>query len=178
MQIAIDTAKYPQLMGFAKNMGLEVSYGVTKLDEVRELIRTAYPGLESIEVSDNVESIADNSAAGASTHYRDDPKVTVNIASDPINGGNRHFPITVGNDLVLVKRDTPVPIPYRHFLALMNAVETVMTQESHPITGKLITVESDQNAVRFSVLKMPTPDEIDAFHERTRSIGISRKKAA
>lgn len=182
----IEQANYNELMRFALEHGLDVQYRQTKVDEVRSLIRTAFgdnveipeitaakPGDEGGERKRAVP--AEKVAVDPS--YRNDPKVIVNIASDDANGGSRHYPICVNGDQIHVKRDIDVAIPYRHYLALKNARETVMRQEYDPARQKFITVETEQYAVRFSVSAMPSPEEIQAFHERTKDVGRAPVKA-
>lgn len=181
--ISLEDAEYSDLIRFAQLRGLDdVKYGqVNKTDLVARL-KAAFPDLTSIEVEGAAETPAATPVSSdprrGPSHYRNDPKVLVNIASDPLNGGTHAFPITVGPDLILVKRDTDAEIPYRHYLALANAIETVMSQESNPVTGRLMDLESDQNAVRFTVKRLPSAEEIAAFHERTKDNGREPMKKA
>lgn len=176
-------AAYNDLMKFAAENGLDVKVGRTKLDEVRDLVVNAYgpdypipgatrPEPEQVVVTPAVEGDT------LSADYRHDPKVTVNIASDPLNGGKHAFPICVNGDQILVKRDTDVAIPYRHFVALKNARETTMRQEFDAAHQKYTTIETEQYAVRFSVIDMPSQAEITAFEERTKDLGHEPVKKA
>lgn len=176
------TAAYPDLMRFASESGLDVTYGKTKLDEVRSKVVAAFGDAIDIPVGkasepEQVAAMTDTDALKTSA-YRDDPKVTVNIASDPQNGGNHPYPICVNGDQILVKRDIDVAIPYRHFIALRNARETVMRQEFDSANQRYTTIESEQYACRFSVVDMPTQSEIEQFHERTKDLGREPVKQA
>lgn len=172
----LETATYPELMRFAKENDLDVTYSVTKADEVRSKIRAAFGEVEI--PSSDAPAVENKPSPIIDAGYRSDPKVIVNISSDDANGGKRHYPICVNGDQILVKRDTDVAIPYRHYIALRNAKETVMSQDFDSAKMKYITVERDQYAVRFNVISMPSQDEIDAFHERTKNIGREPVKAA
>lgn len=180
MKTPIESANYKQLIDFGQSNGLEMKYGSVNQEQAISLIRAAFPDLTEIDIPDSevVVDIAPARTGVGDTHYSHDPKVTVNIASDDANGGSHHFPITCNGDLILVKRDTNVAIPYRHYLVLRNAVETVMRQEINPLNNLPMTIQSDQMAVRFNVLDMPSKAEIDAWHDRTRSINSDKKKAA
>ena len=177
-KVSIENATYPQLMKFAEQAGLDVKYAHTKKEEVLALIEIAMPGTTDIVVEAEAPVPIAKASSGKGTHYNDDPKVMINIASDTMNGGSRHYPIAVNGELILVHRDKDVEIPYRHFLALQNAIETVFRQETNPLTGLPFTVSSDQSAVRYSVKRGPSQDEIDDFHKRTRDVGRELVKQA
>lgn len=178
----LEQAKYNDLIKFAIEQGLDAKSGSTKLEEVRSLIRSAFGDDVDIPVAgkreDSAEPVQAVETQALTSGYRDDPKVIVNIASDDQNGGKRHYPICVNGDQILVKRDTDVAIPYRHYLALRNAKQTEMRQEYDSSRQKFITVESEQYAVRFSVTEMPPQSEIEAFHERTKDLGREPVKKA
>ena len=185
MQIRIEDASYPQLIEVAKLLQLDVKYGVTRGDELRQLVRDAMPGAEYVEVPEAekaapVVGYAPDAvkSPGDSTHHSHDPKVTINIASDEANGGSHPFPISNNGAQILVMRDTDVAIPYRHYLVLKDAVETVLEPY---IDGQGVPQvrEHQQYAVRFNVTNMPSAAEIEAFHMRTRNIraGGQRKAA-
>lgn len=181
----IHEAGYNDLMRFASDNGLDVTHGKTKLPEVRDKIALAYGADFQVPVggsgaSEPEVAVVRPAVEGTqlSANYQHDPKVTVNIASDPLNGGSHHWPICVNGDQILVKRDTDVAIPYRHFLALKNAREIVMSQEYDGANRRYITSEAEQYAVRFSVIDMPSKDEIAAFHERTKDVGREPAKQA
>lgn len=179
MKVALENATRPQLYHFAKAMQLDVNFiGATEAS-LLDLIRKAIPGITEIDAADSEPGpVLSNTTDIKSTHYRNDPKVIVNIASDDANGGSQPFPICNNGDHILVKRDTDVAIPYRHYLVLLDAVETVFRQETDPATGRPRTVESQQNAVRFNAKGIPSDEEIAAFHERTKDLGRELRKAA
>lgn len=178
----LSEATNPELMAFLKRENIDVPPGYQKNSDLVTIIRTSFPGRETIEIEQAIASdvvdVTAGKVSGNLTHYSNDPKVTVNIASDPMTGGSHHFPITHNGDMILVARDMDVQIPYRHFLVLKDMKERVYWQEQNPAGGKPILREADQLALRFSVLAMPSKEEIDAWHERTDSIGRDKKKAA
>lgn len=180
---ALEPKNYAKLVKFAQLNGLDAKHGVTKSDDLIAMIKDVFPDLTEIELDDGDAEVAlvkgaNRTTAGDPTHYSHDPKVVVNIASDPANGGSYPWPLTCNGDLILVKRDTDVAIPYRHYQVLATAVENVLRQEMDRGTQQFVTIESPQNAVRFSVRTMPSRDEIDAYNERCRNIRAGMKKAA
>lgn len=179
-KIPLITASYRDLVRFAQENGLDARMRVHDKETVISMIRAAMPNVDEIEVEEEAEPAAKSNVSKITNaaHYNNDPKVVVNIASDPANGGSRHFPIAVNGDQILVARDTDVPIPYRHYLALENAVETVFRQEQDPLTGTPKTIASQRKAVSYTVRKMPASDEIEAFHRNTADIGRESPRAA
>lgn len=179
MKLPIEKANYKQLVGHAQLLGLDVKHGSINQVDLLALLRETHPGLTEIDIADSdvVHDAAPARAGSASTHYSNDPKVVVNISSDEL-GGNHPLSIGNGPDHLLVKRDVNVAIPYRHFRILQTAVETVMRQEVNPMTGAFETHTSDQNAVRYTVVEMPSPAEIEAYHARCRDVGAEAKRKA
>ena len=185
MKIALESATRPQLYQFAKAMQLDVNFiGATEAS-LLELIRMAVPGITEIDVADGEITPKSKSKdvplrhpEYPAHHHKNDPEVMVNIASDDANGGSHPWSWDVGGVTIMVKRNEYVPIPYRHYLALENAVENVIRQEKNPITGKVELVESPQQSVRFSARGLPSDAEIADFHARTKDIGREDRKAA
>lgn len=168
----IETKHHNKLVKWAQMNGLDVTYS-TKGADVIAAINAAFPDLTEIEIEGDGETtpeVISGPDGKLTANYRHDPKVVVNIATDPENGGAHPVPICVNGDHILVKRNTDVPIYYRHYLALKNAVQTDYRQEPGP-NGTTILVASDRHAFRFTTLEMPSKEEIAAFHERTRDVG-------
>lgn len=171
--IRLEEARYNDLMKFAKSRDLEITRGLDAAG-LLSLIKTAFPTLESIDIE--VADVADAPEESApeapklSTHYRDDPKVTVVVQSDEATG-KHHLPLCVNEDHILVQRDIPVAIPYRHYLALLNMVESVQTQVFDPVNMKYNVVSHNRKAINFSVSDLPSAAEIAAWEKRTANIG-------
>lgn len=184
-QVPIEKAGYPELVRFAQERGFDIKYGQVKQEELVRTIREAYPEITTIVVDDDdqqpVTAVTSPAARSNSpSHYSNDPKVVINITSDDANGGEHAYPIFADPVLILVKRDTDVSIPYRHYLVLDNAREEVFRKHFDPVRQRYYETTSIQHTVRFSVKQMPMPDEIAAFHANTRDLGRGDevKKAA
>ena len=182
--IPIETARFNDLKAFAKANNLEIGFAASAVG-LTKTIRAAFPGITEIQVEGEeavvketvnketviVAEVHDLETGGLSSHYRDDPKVTVIISSDELSGGKQPLPLCVGNDHILVGRDQKIAIPYRHFLVLENMVETERRQAFDASAMKYNTIETPKQAVNFSVYDRPSQADIDAFHARTKDIG-------
>lgn len=182
MKYPLISKHYNEALRFAKLHDLEVRHSM-KADELFELIRTAFPGIEEFDLpGDEPEPAADMSlvsgGAADSTHYRNDPYVIVNIQNNNENGGTHPVPICVNGDHILVKRNTDVAIPFRFFKALELAVQTDYRQEPNAATGKPDTIVEQRNAFQYSVKRFPSDAEIAAWQERTKDIGRDKAEDA
>ncbi len=180
MQIRIDDASYDQLLIAAEVLALDAKRGITKKEDLRALVRAAVAGNDTIEVpGDEAPAVVVARSNSDSAHHSNDPKVVINIASDDATGGSHPFPVSNNGVMLLLKRDTEVEIPYRHYLVLNDAVETILEPYTDQQTGQPKVRETKQHAVRFTVKRLPSEAEIAAFHERTRNIkaGGMRKAA-
>lgn len=88
-----------------------------------------------------------------------DPTVLVTIPEVEGPGGKRDVFVSVNGVAMLVPRGSPVPIPYRYYMALMCAVKQVHHQDED--THEIIT--SEVPAYPMSVNIMPAKSEIDAY---------------
>lgn len=168
----LEPKNHAKLVKWAQANGLDVSYRQPAA-EVIATIKAAYPDLNDIEIEGDGETapeVISGLDGKLTTGYRHDPKVVVNIATDPENGGAHPVPICVNGDHILIKRNTDVPIYYRHYLALKNAVQTDYRQEPGP-NGTTVLIASDRHAFRFTTVELPPKEEIEAWHARTRDIG-------
>lgn len=105
-----------------------------------------------------------NRAAGTSSSH--DPKVRLRIEGHEGVGGKRSVPVGVNGVHMLIPRQKEVDVPYRYYLVLKNAVRTHYQQDQE--TNDMIATEVP--AYPFQVVKMPSEEEIEAWHERTRGI--------
>lgn len=170
--VSLNEASYNDLMQFAKSRDLEIARGL-KQHELLALVNAAFPGLTTIEIEDRSAAASAEPASNVgqlTSHYRDDPKVTVMVQSDEATG-KHHLPLCVNEDHILVQRDAEVAIPYRHFLALKNMVEEVQSQVFDPVNMKYNVVSHNRKAINFSVSDMPSAAEIAAWEKRTADIG-------
>ena len=167
-----EAKNHAKLVKWAQANGLDVSYRQPAA-EVIATIKAAYPDLTEIEIDgdgETVPEIISGPEGKLTASYRDDPKVVVNIGTDDENGGAHPVPVCVNGDHILIARNMDVPIYYRHYLALKNAVQTDYRQEPGP-NGSTMLVSSNRNAFRFNTVEMPSKEEVAAFHERTKNIG-------
>lgn len=91
-----------------------------------------------------------------------DPKVRLVIHRQEGKGGDRDLPVSVNGATILIPRGKQVEVPYRYFLALKNAVQTIVEQDE--IT--LEEIRRDVPSYPFEVASggMPSQAEIDAWH--------------
>ncbi len=88
-----------------------------------------------------------------------DPKVLITIAEVEGPGGKRPVFTSVNGVAMLIPRGRAVPIPYRYFRCLLDAVKTVHHQDED--TGEIIS--SQVPSYPMSVNRMPPQAEIDAY---------------
>lgn len=169
----LEKKNYNELYRWAKMSGLEVAYRMPA-EELIATIEAAFPGKTEIELegedSPEVASVTSGETGQLTASYRDDPKVTVNIATDEENGGKHPVPVCVNGDHILIKRNMPVAIPYRFYLALENAIQSDYAEEEGP-NKTTVLVETSRPAFRFTAKGIPSDDVIAAWHERTRNLG-------
>ena len=184
MKIALNDATNPQLLHFAGVvLGID---GINRGQNNKTLIGKILavdPTITEIEVPDDlttptpVEQVAPPQGIvpaqkvaprKRSNHYRDDPKVTLSIAQGS-GTGVKDVQLDVNGDVVTVRRGATVDVPYRHYLALLEAktARMVETGETNPQTGMPILEPVDEPTYPFSVVRMPSDEEIADFHART-----------
>lgn len=95
---------------------------------------------------------------------RSDPKVTLTLHAEERDGVviNRHKEVGVNGQVWLLKRGEPITIPYRVFEALENAERHVITH-----TGEGEIREQKVKNTPYNIVRMPTPEEITEWHEKT-----------
>lgn len=108
-----------------------------------------------------MEEASGSRAVGSLGH--DDPKVLLTLHAEERDGVvvSRHKEIGVNGRFWLVKRGEPVEVPYRVYEALNNAVRDNVT---HTEDGTV--VRSRVHNTPFNVHRMPSQEEIAAWHER------------
>lgn len=183
VKIPINEASNKQLLFYAQRvLGLDVNKGANNSTIIAK-IESAQPGTTEIDVEETADMQTNASSGDTLTpaaadvpedthqaaHFRHDPKVTVRISPTSDKTRAKDVQIAVNGDVVIVKRGAEVPIPYRHYLALRDAVEKVgrETDEINPKTHMPIIEWVDLPSYEYSVLRMPTDAEIADFHKRT-----------
>lgn len=97
---------------------------------------------------------------------RGDPRVSLTLHAEEREGVvvSHHKAVGVNGTVWAIKRGVQVDVPYRVYLALKDAVRDAITHD-----GEGEVISQKVHAVPFSVQRMPSQEEIDAFHERTRA---------
>ena len=185
VKVNIDDANREQLFYFARQiLNIEIGYRANNA-QVRAKIAQAAPGVTEITVpavsaipaTEQAPVPAAAPVAGTrklTTHFRDDPKVEIEImpSADPARAKDVQIP--VNGDVIIVQRSKRVSIPYRHYLALNQAKEQVArdTDEINPMTGLPFKEWVDQHSYPFQVHSMPSAEEIAAWDARTRDMQV------
>jgi len=173
-QVPLATASADQLRRFAQShLGMELDAKLSA-DKIRGEIRAAW-SMDHIFVADEekVEPKAKQPAKPISANEfyvsgRADPKITITLAATDGEGGDRPHPVGVNGTIILVPKGSPSEIPYRYYLALLDAKKTVYSQDQN--TGDLI--ESEVPAHPFIVNKWPPQEEIDAWLAAEQQAGV------
>ena len=173
--VTLDEATPEQLREYAKSFLGQI---VDNDDDaaVRAKVRAATEG-ETIFVPADTGEISDQTGTPppdtegtggglVGTLGRNDPKVTLTLHAEERDGQvvNRHKEVGVNGVVWLLKRGESITIPYRVFLALDAAERHVIT---HTTEG-----EQREQVVKntpFNIERMPPPEEIKAWHEKTDS---------
>ena len=179
-KIALEQATVAQLTLYATTvLGLDIADRTPKPVIISKICAAA-PELAEIEVPDDAETEASPSPVPIGSRRRrdaaaqaqageglrgsskSDPRVSLMIFESSEAGGKRPVYVGVNGTGMLIPRGQKVDVPYRYYLALSDAVQTVHVQNEDG------TEESrDVNSYPFQVLAMPSEAEIDAWHDRT-----------
>lgn len=188
--VTLEEATNAQLLHFAQTvMGLDVNPG-TPSTTLRSKIMQARPDIDSIEVpagkpaagtvsnpdgTHTATAAAESIPQGvAGLHFRYDPKVRLRIQGTTEATRAKDVQIACQGEVIILRRDRDVEIPYRHFLVLKDAIETVArdTDEINPLTGLPIKEWVEQNSYPYQILAMPSEEEIAAWHKRTSALQL------
>lgn len=95
---------------------------------------------------------------------KDDPRVTLTLHAEERDGMvvNRHKEIGVGGVIWLLKRGESITIPYRVYEALNNAKRHAITHTKEGDVREQIVHNTP-----FNIERMPSEEEIKAWHLRT-----------
>lgn len=189
VKLPINEATNKQLLYYAQRIvGLEVNKGTNSANIIAK-IEEAMPGTTEIDVEAESESSADHAPPAplasavmatdesipegrAGAHFRYDPKVIVEVSHTSDKTRAKDVQVSVNGDVIIIKRGQKVSIPYRHYLALRDAIEKVgiETDEINPVTHMPKIEFVDRPSYEFSVIAMPSEEEVAAFHERTNAM--------
>ncbi len=92
-----------------------------------------------------------------------DPKVRLKIATTSLPGGKHPVTVAVNGQTKVIQRNMVVDLPYRFYLALINAQVGDVSQDD--ATGEITATEHTNYPM--TVILMPGEDEIAAWHART-----------
>lgn len=107
----------------------------------------------------------------AAMHHHD-PKIDILIPATPEPGGDRDVPFDINGTTFLVKRDTWATVPYRIYLVLKDAMETVYTPQQDDL-GRLSVASRDVYSYPFTSRNEPSEEEIAEWRERTDSVELA-----
>jgi hypothetical protein len=192
IKIPIEEANNKQLLFFAQRvLGLDVAKGMNNATILAK-IEAAMPGTTEIDVESEGEiapaspasptppaappapAAADDAipAGREGAHFRYDPKVKIRVSATGDKTRAKDVQVAVNGDVIIIQRGVATAIPYRFYRALLEAVEKVgrETEEINPVTHMPIIEWVEQPSYEFSVLAMPSDEEIAAYHARTDAI--------
>jgi hypothetical protein len=200
--ILIGDADAPQLRYHAEVvLGLELPKIQNKPQIIAKILATV-PGTTEIQVKDEPDSpaqeqaqtnAADHAAAVAkevpqataanlaklnaltprqAAMHHHDPKIDVFVPASNEPGGDRDVPLDINGVTFLVKRDVWVTVPYRIYLVLKDAIETIYSPRQDDL-GRLSVESRDVYSYPFSTRNEPSEEEIAAWRERTDSVELA-----
>lgn len=104
-------------------------------------------------------------------HASKDPKVGLRFHKTDDKRRSRDVTIGVNGDIYRCQRGVDVKVPYRVYLAVLDAKEHVAvdSDQINPVTGEPLKVWEEVYSYPFTVNSMPSDAEIAAWHERTGS---------
>lgn len=110
-------------------------------------------------------------------HASRDPKVGIRFHKTDDKRRSRDVTIGVNGDIYRCQRGVDVKIPYRVYLAVLDAKEhiAVDSDEINPATGEPLKVWEEVYSYPFTIHSMPSDDEINDWLART---GAGFKNAA
>ena len=124
-------------------------------DEEEADLDIEYDEADAGDVKANIRSLRGSSS-------KNDPKVRLTVAMNESPGGSRDFFVSVNNVAMLVPRGEEIHLPYRYYLVLKNAVSTTFTMDPETFEN----VPRDVPAYPFSVVTLPTDEEMRGWHEQ------------
>lgn len=102
-------------------------------------------------------------------HHSHDPRVLISISRTDDKRRTKDVTVQVNGVTFIIQREQEVPVPYRVYLALRDALENAAVDgdEVNPVTGDPIKVWAKVPSYPFSVIEKPPQAEVDAWLERT-----------
>lgn len=108
-------------------------------------------------------------ATAALLHQVNDPRVEITIAKTAEKHRSKDVTVAVNGVTCRMKRGERINVPYRVYEALKNAIEKIQveTDEINPATGSPYYTYEEVQSYPFTVHRMPSDDEIAAWHKKT-----------
>lgn len=104
----------------------------------------------------------------------DEPRVVIRIMQTEMPGGRDPVPIGVNGVTVVAQRNMDVSMPYRFYLALLNAVRTIVDQVPSPDNPRMRdTIEMQVTNYPVTVIKPADPQAVQAWFERTKDLELA-----
>jgi hypothetical protein len=102
-------------------------------------------------------------------HHCHDPRITIRVFKTDDRRRTKDVTVQVNGVTFRMQREVDVEVPYRVYLALKDALEdaAVDGDEVNPVTGDPIKVWVMVPSYPHQVVKVPSPDEVEAWTERT-----------
>lgn len=199
VKVPLDQATRPQLFHYIRSvLNLDIGEGANNA-QIKAKILQAQPGATEILVPQEMATaptqsepkilqgggtidaatIAANTASvpasQMTSHPRHDPKVELVVmpSADPTRP--KDVQVAVQGETILIKRGERVKIPYRYYIALEQAVETVPrdTDTINPTTGLPFKEWVEQHSYPFQVYAMPSAEEIAAWEARLGAVALA-----
>lgn len=181
VQIPIDDATKEQLLQFAaENLGMNM-HPNTGLGKVRANIRKAWSAphivlfnpvdrgptdVEDLEAtpsnSGQSENLTANIRALGGSSSKNDPKVRMIVNEQEGAGGKRPIYVGVNGVAMLIPRGEEVDVPYRYYLVLKAAVQTLFEQDdaTHELNSRSV------QSYPFQVVALPSQEEMEKWHQQ------------
>jgi hypothetical protein len=175
IQKKIDDCTDAELRTFANtNLGLAAKANIGRGNLLAKMRQVWQPDWINIEDEDeaalaveyaeeaNAERTVANIRSLRGGSSKNDPLVRVTFAMTEDAGGDRAIFASVNNVGMLVPRGEEIQLPYRYFIALKNAVVTTYTMDTETFEN----IPRDVPAYAFSVVALPTEEEMQGWHKQ------------
>jgi len=179
-QVPIEKASQPQLLWFAQvRLGMKRIQANTGHDKLIAKIREAWTE-DFIETDDDMPADGKAGPEKNRGHYGAhptpsrpkvdplrfgvlDPLVNIRVHADRHKGGDRPVPCHLNGVEYWIPRNRDVPIPYRYYLVLKEAVGDI--HDGWDDKAQRNSDSRETQSYTFTVNKMPSQAEIDAWHK-------------
>lgn len=198
--VKIEEADAKDLRKHAELLGLEAKSGMNRTQLIALLKRAdaaiaeipveaepqntglgkASAAVPIVSPAPEVTAIRGNSGAAIMPHFSTDPKVELTVNKTSETYRSKDVTVGINGDVFRLQRGQRVAVPYRVYLALLDAKEHQAVDTGEENMGVPVRDWQEVQSYPFNVHEMPSEDEIAAFHARTdgASASLSRAQAA